>query len=165
MKRLTVLMFSLMASFVLSGQSISSYVVASAGESVEKDGVSISWTLGELAIETIEDSEGSVILTQGFQQGYFEITSVGEPLSNNFVIKIYPNPASEYVLVDLQSDQVKSAVVEMYDLQGKLVYNNKYDAMEGPNRIELSGLNSSQYILRVVDSSGKVLQTFKLVKR
>ena len=165
MKKFYVMIFGCLMGLYTSGQSISSYVIASAGESVENGGISVSWTLGELAIETLEDDGNTLILTQGFQQGYFEITSIGEPLSDNFNLKVYPNPATEYVLVDLQSDEINDAIVELYDLNGKMVYNDKFDVIEGPNKVDLTGLNSSQYILRITDSTGKVLQTFKLIKR
>ena len=50
----------------MMAQSVSPEVVASAGNYFEGTGVSLSWTLGELATETF--SNGSIILTQGFQQ-------------------------------------------------------------------------------------------------
>lgn len=163
MKKTLILLLVTCLGFYVSGQSISSYVVASAGESVEVEGLNVSWTLGEIAIETLESND--LILTQGFQQGYFEIVSIGEPLSNNFIIKVYPNPASEYVYVALESEEIRDAVIEMYDLEGKLVYNSKLDVIEGLNKIDLVNLSSSQYILRISDTSGNVLQTFKLIKR
>lgn len=163
MKKYLILVLATFFGLYVSGQSISSYVVASAGQSVEAGGLNISWTLGEIAIETLESTD--LVLTQGFQQGYFEITSVGEPLSNNFAIKVYPNPASEFVWVNLESDEIKGAVIELYDLEGKLVYNNKISITEGPSQIDLTNLSSSQYILRVSDYSGNVLQTYKLIKR
>ena len=147
------------------GQEVSSSVIATAGESVETGDVSVSWTLGEIAIETLGEDGSSVILTQGFQQGYFEITSIGEPLSNDFQLNVYPNPATEFIWIDLKSTEVKSAIVEIYNMEGKLVYNSKWEFVNGPNKIMLNKLNSSQYILRVSDSSGKVIQTFKLIKR
>jgi hypothetical protein len=165
MKRLYILGLLILATFFVHGQSVSSYVVATAGESAEAGGLSISWTLGEIAIETLEDNNNTLILTQGFQQGYFEITSIGDPLSNNFNLKIYPNPARDYVWIDLESDEVKSAVIELYDLQGKLVLNDEFNIIEGPNKVDLQELGGSQYILRVIDSKGNILQTFKLIKR
>lgn len=167
MRRLILIAIICSFSFMIYGQNdtISSHVVASAGGDTTLNGVSVSWTLGEVAIETIADQDSTVILTQGFQQGYFEITSVGEPLSNEFEIKIYPNPAREYVYVDLKSNEIKSTVVEIFNMDGKLVYNQKFDYAAGPNQVTLNGLNSNQYILRVTDSKGNVLQTFKLIKR
>ncbi len=163
MKKVFIVMFICFQGLYALGQEISSYVVASAGESVEKDGISISWTLGELAIETLEGD--NLILTQGFQQGYFEITSIGEPLSNNFDLKVYPNPASEYIIVELQSNEIKDGTIQLYDMNGRIVYHEKFNLTEGTNRIDLTDLNSSQYILKVSDAQGKVLQTFKLIKR
>lgn len=167
MKRIYVLLLFCLSALYVTGQSISSYVIASAGEYTEAGGINISWTLGEIAIETLKDNGETIILTQGFQQGYFEITSIDgpKPLSNNFNLNIYPNPASEYIWVNLESDEIKDAIVELYDLEGRLVYNNKFDINEGPNRVDLQELSASQYVLRVVDSAGNVLQTFKLIKR
>lgn len=145
--------------------TISSYVIATAGGDTTVNGVSVSWTLGEVAIETIAPQDSSIILTQGFHQGEFVITSVGEPLSDEFKINIYPNPATEYIMVDLKSNEIKSTVVEVFNMEGKLVYNARFENAGGPNRIELNTLNSSQYILRVSDTSGNLLQTFKLIKR
>ena len=162
-KNILILLIACTLSGYVYGQSVSSSVVATAGESVEAGSVSVSWTLGEIAIETLE--EGSVVLTQGFQQGYFEIVSIGEPLSNEFELNVYPNPASEFIWVDLKTSEIKSALVEIYNMEGKLVYNGKWESIDGPNKIMINKLSSSQYILRVSDSSGKVIQTFKLIKR
>ncbi len=167
MKKYVFILLSCFLSFLSFGQNdtISSYVIATAGGDTTVNGVSVSWTLGEVAIETIANDDSTLILTQGFQQGYFEITSIGEPLSNNFILKIYPNPASEFVWVALESEEIKDAIVELYDMEGKLVYNSKLNVVEGPNKIELNRLSSSQYILRISDATGNVLQTFKLIKR
>lgn len=164
MKKILLIVFvSILGSYIY-GQEVSSSVIASAGESVKTGDVDVSWTLGEIAIETIGDGS-TVVLTQGFQQGYFEITSIGEPLSSEFQINVYPNPASEFIWVDLSSNELESALVEIYDMEGKLVYNNKWEFVDGPNKILLNDLNASQYILRVTNNSGKVIQTFKLIKR
>ena len=166
MKKYYILFLAVFLGLSVSGQSISSYVVASAGESVETSDVSISWTLGEIAIETLEDNGNTLILTQGFQQAYFDITSIEDPiLSNNFKLKVYPNPASEFVWVELESDEINEVLIEMFDLNGKLVYNSKLNIHEVRTQIKLTDQNSSQYILRISDSSGTVLHTYKLIKR
>ena len=68
MKKYLLLFLGLFLGFYVSGQSILSSVTSSAGNSVEAGGINISWTLGDLVIETQESS--SVIITQGFQQDY-----------------------------------------------------------------------------------------------
>ncbi len=164
MNRLVFIVFlSLIGLFSYGQESISRQVVATAGADTTVNGISVSWTLGELAVETFEAT--GVTLTQGFQQGFFDITSVGDPISNNFELKIYPNPASEYVWIDLQSDEIRAIRVEIYNMEGKLMYHNEFDFASGPTQIPLQNLNSNQYILKISDSDGKLLQTFKLIKR
>lgn len=64
---------SLLAFLVLatvSGQDLKQQVVSSAGgyDVSGDNSISLSWTLGELVITTVESSGGDLILTQGFQQ-------------------------------------------------------------------------------------------------
>ena len=163
MKRLVLVTIACIIGVYTYGQSVSSSVIATAGESVENGSVNVSWTLGEIAVETIEGT--NVTLTQGFQQGYFEVVSIGDPLSNEFELNVYPNPATEFIWIDLKSNEVISSIIEIYNMDGKLVYNEKWEFGNGPNQIMINELNASQYILRISDSNGKVLQTFKLIKR
>ncbi|HRW63740.1 MAG TPA: T9SS type A sorting domain-containing protein [Bacteroidales bacterium] len=163
MKKILLIIIALIIGGVAYSQTISSYVVASAGESAENGNISISWTLGEVAVETLESS--SITLTQGFQQGYFEITSIDESITGNITLKVYPNPAAEFIWVAMETVDIKVATIEIFDIDGKRVYNQKWHLIDGEKQILLNGFSASQYILRVSDETGKVLQNLKLIKR
>ncbi len=256
----------LLFGFNVSGQSISSSVVSTAGNSVEAGGIEISWTLGDLVIETRE--AGSLIVTQGFQQAFINTdnnaptdislseSSIEENLSASTVIgdfsstdiddgdthtyslvagngtndadnssfsidgdqlksavsfdfetqsefhiyvrttdlgdayfektfqidiidveetgindmnksdiKVYPNPSSEFIRVNFAANVQKDLVIELYDLEGKLIRNLIRKKAEEEILIPVSDLSASQYILKIYDSSGIEVQTFKLIKR
>ena len=163
MKKYIFIILILLSCFYVSGQDILSSVVSTAGNSVEEGGIEISWTLGDLVIETQES--GSIILTQGFQQSYYSISSLIEPVSDNFKLKVYPNPASEFIWISIESDEPTDVIIELYDLNGKLIKNNILKRAEGQIKIPVNDLSASQYILKVSDSSGNFVQTFKLIKR
>jgi len=165
MRKLVFLFIACLVVSYANGQSVSSSVVATAGNSVETGDINVSWTVGEVAVETLGTAGQTVVLTQGFQQGYFEITSIGDPLNSEFKINVYPNPASDFIWIDLKSENKIDAIVEIYNMEGKLVYNKNWEFANGPNKVALDDFNASQYIIRVSDSSGKILQTFKLIKR
>jgi len=66
MKTLIILIFCLLSASFLYSQSISQNVIATSGDYFENANASVSLTMGELVTETF--SNGSIILTQGFQQ-------------------------------------------------------------------------------------------------
>ena len=74
MKRTFTFLIALAFSGYLFSQSISPDVVAAAGDYFSNGTISISWTLGEVATETI--GNGTYTLTQGFQQPNYLITAV-----------------------------------------------------------------------------------------
>ena len=56
-------------------------------------------------------------------------------------LTLYPNPATTQFMVEL----TENAVVEIVDVQGKLVLNQSYQA--GLNTIDISGLEKGVYIV------------------
>ena len=73
---------------------------------------------------------------------------------NNLKFSMYPNPANNLLNIDIQSD-IQS--VEVYSLQGQKVLSS-FD-----KQIDISGLSSGMYMVRVQDVNGGV-GTQKLIK-
>lgn len=67
--------------------------------------------------------------------------------SNLIQFNIYPNPAQDFIIIDLENDVTS---VEIYSLQGQkiLVSNSK--------EINISSLNSGIYFLKIEDENGSV---------
>ncbi|MFA5541910.1 MAG: T9SS type A sorting domain-containing protein [Bacteroidales bacterium] len=75
-------------------------------------------------------------------------------------LKVYPNPARDFINVDIEADRFSSSEIELFDIQGRLVKKSKLNAQIG-NRIDVSNLNPGAYNYRVVINgkgiSGKVI--------
>lgn len=145
------------------GQSISSSVIATAGGSSEAGGINLSWTMGELAIETF--STDNLVLTQGFQQGYYEITSIDDPLTKLIDLQIYPNPAIDFINILIENHDAKSIKIELYSIDGKLVTNEQWENTGSPYQFKLNRFSSNQYILKVIDLDNGISNSFKIIKR
>ncbi|MEZ4808043.1 MAG: hemagglutinin protein [Flavobacteriales bacterium] len=65
--RTTILSLTLLSSALLTAQSITPSVVGSAGGSGTAGATTLSWTVGEMSVSTLNN--GNNILTQGFHQG------------------------------------------------------------------------------------------------
>ena len=70
-------------------------------------------------------------------------------------IKVYPNPAKDFVYVDIDATNFEKGEIELFDMQGKLVKKAKLGAKQG-NRIDVSNLNAGAYSYNV-SLNGKTL--------
>ncbi len=75
-------------------------------------------------------------------------------------IKVYPNPARDYVNVNIECTNFKASDIELLDMQGKLVKSAKLKAKQG-NRIDVSSLSAGAYSYNVTLNgktiSGKII--------
>ena len=77
-------------------------------------------------------------------------TGIEQLSLNEFNIK--PNPASDYIYIELINQQLVGMTIEIYDALGKLV--QKEVASDINNKIEISNLNKGIYIIRCVSKTG-----------
>ena len=116
-------------------------MVASAGNNVTTETISISWTLGEIAINTMT-SEG-LILSQGFHQGNLFINSI-EGVHSDFQLKTYPNPVIDKLIIESPG---QNQLYEIIDVNGR-VLNNGF-ITSNPFELDFTNLPSGVYFLRV----------------
>ncbi len=137
-------------------------VIPTSGNYFTSADYSLSWTLGECITETFQATE--IILTQGFQQSMFLITSLEEFTGEGFSVKVYPNPFTDLINIVAEYTAVpdNSIRIELFDAQGRVLLVNKYSS----NRIQIdmSGYPGSVYLLRVMNTKNQIQQSFKIQK-
>lgn len=131
-----------------------------AGGNVSGSAGNIGYTIGQLAFMGMESGDGSS--TEGIQQS-FEISTAGmNKMSGiDFVIKVYPNPTSNFIVLSLSKLSSGDLNYSLYDLLGKELSNKIIH--EELSTISMSGLASGTYIL-VVKKKNLTIQTFKITK-
>jgi hypothetical protein len=145
--------------FVLAESLSAQEVISSAGETQSISGCEVNWTLGEPAIETI--SSGSIIFTQGFHQSKLTVTAIDELLVSDLELKVYPNPTTEFVVIQINQLNNKPAF-SLYDLSGKLLQSQLISASE--THVNLSEYASGTYLLKLNQNLQRPFQAFKIVK-
>ena len=111
---------------------------------------------------TLSDGEGGWIGITPFQIVLdASETTVGiENVLTENLVKIYPNPAKDYLQLDLTTINSKNALVRIFDVQGKLVYQT---SLANPNIVEIitADFNNGLYFLQLEMDEGVI--TKKLV--
>jgi hypothetical protein len=138
-------------------------VIGSAGNLDTLDAFLVSWTVGEVVSEKFTDPD--CILTQGFHQSWFTITTaIEEHQQVDWQVSCYPNPAANLVNVKVSTNKPNGRyIISLTDANGKQLLSRDV-AARGVEKINLTSFNTSMLFLKVVHVSSKTEQCFKIVK-
>lgn len=75
------------------------------------------------------------------------------------VVKLYPNPATSYIIFDLQKNSQKGLTITVYNFLGKKMYESQN--VSEKTTLTLTDFTRGVYIYHLIDQSGKVLDTGK----
>ena len=153
-KLLAVLLFFM--AHLLSAQETT---LAAGGEATGTGGSS-SYSVGQVFYNTVRDNTGSV--SQGVQQS-LELFVLSNPELTTLNLKAvtYPNPTSDYVVLSLGDASLTDLSYVLYDLQGRLVAQNK--VFQASTKIDIQVLGAGTYVLQV-QQNNKPLKSFKIIK-
>jgi hypothetical protein len=143
----------LVVSVISFGQNIDRDVVSAAGDNYATSTASLSWTLGEVATESFANTTNN--LNQGFHPGNLFVTSIDEELDLDLIIKAYPNPVVDILIVETQD---QDRIYQIIDLHGEVIKNGIITSEK--EEIDFTGLPSGVYFLSI---SGN--KTHKIIKK
>ncbi len=135
--------------------------IPASGGNGSGSGGSVSYTIGQVVYSTNTGSDGSE--AQGVQQPY-EIsvaTAIEEAKDISLEFVVYPNPATDFVILKIGNYEIENLIYHLYDLNGNLLENNKIQSTE--TNISMQTHLPSTYFLKVIDNN-KVVKTFKIIK-
>ena len=150
---LSVLLFS------ISAQSQDTLSI-SGGDASGAGGTS-SYTLGQVFYSANSSDNGSV--SQGVQQS-FELFTLSNPqlTTINVDAVVYPNPSSDYIMLNIIDNELTGLSYVLTDIQGKVVSNEKINSIH--TQLSLERLSVGTYVLKINQNNSE-LKTFKIIKK
>lgn len=162
MKKILIFIQLFISSITLNAQDISPEILSTAGTTFKGNSIQIDWTLGELLIPTIENSNKQI--TQGFHQPIISITNVEETPIKIGQIKIYPNPASEWIEVNIQFHQERNVQVLLYNYIGNLLWTSIENGQNISFRKDIRELPNGPYLFTFLIDKNQYSQRFNIQK-
>ena len=147
----------------INAQQITPQVVASSGGYTQNGGYSVSWTLGEPVIATAQND--STTLTQGFQQPTYNVVAITTQTIEGFDVNVYPNPSSDFVIIDWTTDLQNMIYITLFDMAGKMISEQSFAATQDKISLNMSELASAQYFLEVKVQNNSVTKIFRITKK
>lgn len=89
------------------------------------------------------------------------------PADNSFIVNAYPNPMYKTLHLNCVSADPVSVVISLYDLQGRLLCEDKKELMKGDNDVSLNvaDLTEGCYLERIVTEDRRLLDQHLLIKQ
>lgn len=142
---------------------LSPSVIASAGNSSTAGNINLSWTLGELAVTTLD--QGGIILTQGFQQSFPKSTGLSlDPIL--WQIIAYPNPVNNELNVQFDLVEPTDFVIEFQDVSGRIISQEQYKEVFPGDVLPLSmtSYKPGVYFLRIATTDHEQVRVISIRK-
>jgi len=112
---------------------------------------------------SLSGANGSLEISASYGEGTYEESTLStEELQLQSSIRVFPNPTTYMVNVDLS--QLPQGEYQLYllDLSGKVVY--KQTATKSNTEIDMSSFATGTYVLNVQTKGTQKVETFKIVK-
>ncbi len=164
-KTIQIFLFVLLGAGLVQAQSLTPTVIASAGGYASGGNVSLSWTLGELAVTTL--SSGNFMLTQGFQQPWeLDISNAIDDPSYDWAILSYPNPVHDQLNLKFKVEKVLDYNVEITDLTGKTLHLQKVENVTPGQEVDIdfSPYPQGLYLVKITSTDRKYQRTVRVQK-
>jgi hypothetical protein len=87
--------------------------------------------------------------------------------NNGMFSGIYPNPATNEFMIDVTSDVDKDIVIEVYDVLGNKVVEQKHTIVSGDSSLKtnIEEFETGMYFVRLRDNDGNLLFTQRVIKQ
>jgi hypothetical protein len=165
MKHISTLAFIVLYLFTqLNAQQISTSLIGSAGDYFTTETMTLSWSMGEVAVETF--SINDLYLTQGFHQANDFSTIISHPVVSIQKIKVFPNPTSHSFTVEFSDakgvENDNTYEIQIFNMEGQLLRSKTI--IESRNSVDIEHFNTGTYIVRIRNNRSDYNQNFILEK-
>ncbi|MCB0628301.1 MAG: T9SS type A sorting domain-containing protein [Saprospiraceae bacterium] len=148
---------------MLHAQSLERQVIASTGSSVQNAGLQLDYTVGEVVVTTLTNTD--LQLTQGFHQGQLMTTGL-DGLPTRIDYRIYPNPVTATLWVSMEGPEF-DYIITLYSTGGQEVpgARKKVEASGfWKESFDLSRQAAGSYQLVISDRKGNWLASHQIIK-
>ena len=157
-----LVVFLFLFSIQAFSQSSSPAVIGVSGGQLSSDHVTITWTLGAVAIGRHYTADKTGSLTEGVHQPYLVVEQISDAAAFN--ASIFPNPVTSECIVRLPLSLQQGVSGRLVDNQGRIL-REKHDLTGGDTRFDLRALPAGTYYLHLRSSEGdRRAGVYKIVK-
>ena len=159
MKKLSI-QFILFISLPVFTQTTSPDVLLSSGKVIESEEGSVSWTIGEILIETVSESDFNLL--QGYQEVEDMPFAIEEIDLGDYWISVFPTLTESMVNVVFTEEYNLLSKGYLLDISGQIC--GIYDFNSTINELDLTDFHNGMYLLTIINEKDKPVKEIKIIK-
>lgn len=148
-----------------NAQRLERQVIGSMGGVYQGSNLNVHFTVGETVVKSVTD--GSFYINQGFQQGGAEILTSTTRELIPVKYKLYPNPASHWIKIELSSEREGNVQMEILDVTGKVVRQISESFSIGGEQghyVDLAAIPAGTYFVMIRDMEARPITSIEFLK-
>jgi len=158
MRKLIFMVVAMAMTSMAISQTASPELVSSSGDSFNNTSYQLDWSVGECVTAT--HSAGDYVITQGFHQNTYVITSV-EDLRPEIEMTVYPNPTSDFISLKVESSKVEDLQYSITDFSGKVLQTENFAG--DIEQINFSSYANGTYLISI-SQNNQLIKSFQIIK-
>ncbi len=163
MKNFILILFAAFSVEAFSQQT-TPQVIATGGNTSQQSNAQISYTIGEPVIQTATD--GTTILTQGYQQPHYNITLLPQYQNTLPNITIFPNPTSDQLQISFDSEKELKANILLLDAAGKQIQKNNITTLpKSTVSYNMQSFAAGKYFITIELPETSTAKTYEIIKK
>ena len=151
--------------FMMSAGVFAQSAIVPVGGDAQGNGGSVSYTVGQVAMQYVVNSDGTIFVAEGVQQPY-EIMTVGVDDYPQIVLDavVYPNPTNNIAQLHLNGVEIPIGGYRaiLYDGNGKML--ESLNVTDEITPFQIGQYATGTYYLELRDGK-RLLKTFKVVRK
>lgn len=163
--KLNVYMLLMLLPCLGIAQQVKRPTISAMGGTHSGGGLIVTYTAGETRVES---SHPSFYVTEGFQQGNTSGTvNREEEIIAERRIKLFPNPVSNQLFLEIENDPGEDLNLEVFDAIGRnvsLPMQQRSNSNTARFTIEASSLSAGIYFLALRSSDGQIRKSLRFQK-
>ena len=130
------------------------------GGDISSEEGSVSYSIGQVFYLSLNGKKDYV--TEGIQHPLIiSITPKDKKEEESFKLAAYPNPSTNYFIIEASTYDSRSLSYHLMDLNGRLLKEDRIG--KSAAKVDVSNLSAAIYLLRISDN-GKYIKTIKIIK-
>jgi hypothetical protein len=149
----------------IKAQNLVPQAITSGASNFTQSNGSLSFTVGELIVTTETNGSG-YSLGNGFISSAVsstQVVAIDKPNEALLNVKVYPNPTSDLLFVDILSTSMDWIHIDIIDTQGRIISSEKYAGMTSHIGINTAKWQPGNYFLQLRDQQNKTIGNYQII--